>query len=494
MIKGIFCVLTFIALSLNAVSADEKIVKRKAVEIKPLQPAKYEAFFGGRIQRTMTLLATSNEKNKRNVKILFYGQSIVAGMHWQDIIADLKVRYPNANIISENHAIGGFTAPSLVRPAVHDLYPFYPDLVVFHVYTAAFGEWERIIYNVRKYTTAEIMLYTHQVAHAAGQEKRTADDDVDSDMIRYIAQKYNCELVEVRKEWKNYLKTHNLKISELMGDKVKPNVHPNKEGRTLMAQMILRHFRENILFPGGWFNTVKTYEARRAVEEKTDEITFTGAPWRSTRNGILGRSSESALKLKFTGNRVDVVMFPYKNKLGTAKILIDGKAPSTFPSLYFCTRPSKAHKVWWPALKRVSLGKNPTVEKWTMTLTKVSEDARDVEYELEGSVTGKDGKGTNKAKFISDSGKIIIEPRDVNIMSAQTYKKTPCPENFQITWEVKPAFIDILKPENLEDSALENRYTLFQGLENKEHTLEIIPSGKGTVPIKSIIVHTPPLK
>jgi hypothetical protein len=56
----------------------------------------------------------------------------------------------------------------------------------------------------------------------------------------------------------------------------------------------------------------------------------------------------------------------------------DGKASSTFPALYFCTRPSKAHKVKWPAVNRVALGKNVIPEKWTLTVTKVSGDAKDI--------------------------------------------------------------------------------------------------------------------
>jgi hypothetical protein len=480
--------------SLNA--EDKEEFMSKFVEIKPLPPAANEVLFGARIQRTMTLLSTSNEKVKRNVKILFYGQSIVAGMHWEDIIEELRKRYPYANIISENRAIGGFTAPKLVRPALHDLYPYYPDLVIFHVYTANYGEWERIISNVRRYTTAEIMIYTHQVANGGeNHETRTKNDDIDSDMIRYIAQKYNCELVEVRKEWKNYLEVNKLKANELMGDKVHRNVHPNQEGHTLLAQMILRHFRENTLFPGGWYNTIRTYEARRAVEEKSDEITFSGTPWKTSKYGITGNSKDSALKLKFTGNRIDVTSFNSGGKLGTAKILVDGKAPSSFPALYYCTRPSNAHKVWWPAVNRVSISKDARPEKWTLTITSVSEDGKDIEFDLEGSVTGKDGKGSNKGTFVSNSGKITIEPQDLSsISSAQKYKKTKCPENYKVTWEIKPAFTDVWKPQNLEDKAQENTYTLFQGLENKEHTLEIIPNGDGNIPVKSITVHTPPLK
>jgi hypothetical protein len=455
-----------------------------------------EKFFGARIQRTMTLLKTSNSKRKRTVKILFYGQSIVMGMHWRAIIAELERRYPYADIVVENRAIGGFTAPSLVRSAIHDLYSYYPDLVIFHVYTANTGHWERIIYNIRKYTTAEIMIYTHTVASAADLPSRTKSDDIDSDMIRYIAQKYNCELVEVRNEWKKHLLNNNLKEKDLMGDGIHPNVHPNDEGHALLAQMVLRHFHYNTVFPGGWFNTVKTYEAKRALEESAedDEIILSGSSWKASGFGVVASSPKDVLKLNFTGNRVDVAMMPYKGRTGSAKILIDGKKTSAFETMYTCTRPTPAHKVIWPAVKRITLGKNPVPEKWSLVITKISDDAKDFTFELTGSVTGIDGKGSNKRRFVSNSGRIIINPKDFMIETAQTYRKIKCPSNFKISWEVKPMFVDTWKPSPNQGKAVDNTFTLFQGLENRKHTLEIIPNGDGKIPIKSIIVYTPPLK
>ena len=109
------------------------------------EPSPDASFWGSRIQRTMTLLSTSSEKSRNPVKILFYGQSITARSWWKDVKADLEKRFPHAPLIIENRSIGGHTAPALVRNAVHDLYWFYPDLVVFHVYGGErTGELEQI--------------------------------------------------------------------------------------------------------------------------------------------------------------------------------------------------------------------------------------------------------------------------------------------------------------------------------------------------------------
>ncbi|MEW6356001.1 MAG: SGNH/GDSL hydrolase family protein [Planctomycetota bacterium] len=465
-------------------------------KIPSIPPHPDEALFGARIPLTMTLLETSNENLKRNVKIIFYGQSIVAGS-WTKIVEDeLRRRYPSANLIVENRAIGGHTAPALVRCAVHDLYPFYPDLVVFHVYGGeTTGELERIFSNIRRYTTAEIMTFTHHTAwpREGGEEavtKRTKSDDLSSDMTRYLAQKYDCELVEVRKEWDEYLKHHHLEAKDFLGD----TVHPNAKGGQLLAGLMLRHFRYNTLFPAGWADRVRTYEARRALEEATDEITFTGEPWKVSGNGVLGASKDSALRLEFDGNRVDVIAAAQSGELGTTTIRIDGKAPSSFPEVYVATRPSSAPQVWWPAVKRITLGKDPVAEDWKLTITEISDDGRRYKYNIVGSVTGPDGNGSDATTFMSNSGRIIIEPRDFGIASACQYKKVKCPTGYEVTWKVVAMCMDTWQPQPLEDPAIEPFYTIVQGLKNTKHVLEIIPNGDGPVPIKEIVVHRPPLR
>ncbi len=471
-------------------------------KLPPLPKHPHEELLGSRIQRTMTLLATSTPEVPRPVRILFYGQSITAGIHWQKLMDRLRKRYPNANIIAENRAIGGYQAPNLVRTATQGLYPFYPDLVIFHVYGGEItGELERIISNIRRYTTAEIMLYTHHVCWKTNDEKLMSKrmnmehECAGSEFVHYLGQKYNCEIVEVRKEWINYLKTYNIKPNELIGDTVHSDVHPNLKGHTLLAELIYRHFRYNSLFPCGWYDQVRTYEARRPLEEKNDEITFTGKPWKSDarHGGATGVSSDSALKLAFVGNRVDVVAFDCPNP-GSARILIDGQPPSNFRGSYAVTGISKVLPGRpWPAIKRISLGVNPLAEEWILRLTKVSDDAENFTFEVVGSITGPDGIGNNKKIFVSNSGRIIIEPEDFTFAGVMKYRKKPYPVGYEITWRVIPMFVDVWKPKRIKKPAVEKQYTLVQGLTNQKHTLEIVPRGDGKVPIKSVLIYHPPL-
>ena len=83
----------------------------------------HEELFGSRIQRTMTLLQTSTPVRRNKVKILFYGQSIVAGDWYGIIEKNLRERFPFADLEIKNLAIGGHTAPVLVRCAAQDVYP-----------------------------------------------------------------------------------------------------------------------------------------------------------------------------------------------------------------------------------------------------------------------------------------------------------------------------------------------------------------------------------
>ena len=73
--------------------------------------------------------------------------------------AYLRSTYTNANLIIENRAIGGHSSQLLVKTAEADLYPFQPDLLIFHVYGSHL-EYENIIRRVRERTCADILLQT----------------------------------------------------------------------------------------------------------------------------------------------------------------------------------------------------------------------------------------------------------------------------------------------------------------------------------------------
>ena len=68
--------------------------------------------WGKNIQRTMRLLATSTAEKRNTVRILFYGQSITEQKWAKRVEEDLRRRFPHANLLVENRALGGFASQS----------------------------------------------------------------------------------------------------------------------------------------------------------------------------------------------------------------------------------------------------------------------------------------------------------------------------------------------------------------------------------------------
>ncbi|MEG3861817.1 SGNH/GDSL hydrolase family protein [Microcoleus sp. herbarium12] len=430
--------------------------------------------FGARIQRTMGLLAASTPAQRQQVRILFYGQSITQQDWWQDVAQDLKQRFPSADLIVENRAIGGFSAPILIRPSEHDLYPFYPDLLIFHVYGGG-EDYEAIIANVRRRTTSEILLHSDHIDWMP-----TGKSDDPEQLKRYewhnthstkwlpeLADKYGCEIAEIRTPWLRYLKDNRLQPQQLLSD----SIHLNSWGNFLLAALIKPHLRYNPNLPQtAQQDLVKTYTVGKDVK------------WQ-----------DGKLVLEFEGNRIDAIADrTFKGEAISAKIAIDGKKPSEFPELYSITRPSPSLGVGWPAIIQISHQKPLIVEDWKAVITDINSDASKFKFDVIGSKTGYDGSGTNEEMFVSKSGRVAMEPKNWWLQNAYEYSKTPTPKGFEIFWQVKPMFVDSYILPQIADSSREYPTTLAQNLSNSKHILEIIPETDGTVPIKEIRVYRPP--
>ena len=80
--------LLFLCLSFLLVPLIKKIAAD--TPFPPPAPIENNATFGARIQRTMGLLATTTPAERRQVRILFYGQSITEQDWWKDVANDLK--------------------------------------------------------------------------------------------------------------------------------------------------------------------------------------------------------------------------------------------------------------------------------------------------------------------------------------------------------------------------------------------------------------------
>jgi hypothetical protein len=412
------------------------------------------------IQRTMTLLATSTPRHRNKVRILFYGQSITE-QEWSKLVADdLRKRFPNADLDIQNRAIGGFAAQMLIRPAEHDLYPFYPDLLIFHVYGAN-QQYEQIIQSVRSRTTAEVLMQLDHVTKwptppfdPNGDKGMWWDNLMNTRLLPEIARKYGCGLVDIRNGWLDYLKANRLEPKDLLKD----GVHLNAHGNYVMAELIKQYLVYRPDLPGdSWKDLVRTYEIGKDVQWK-----------------------DGKLRLEFEGNRVDVLAGEADGK--SAQVLIDGKKPSEFPGCYYVPRPTPGP--WSPlALVRVDREKPWVLEDWSLKITSVNADSTQWQFQVAGSVTGPDGHGSNAAVFTSNSGRVKIDPQAF-------FRNGKVSVGYEIKWKVLPMFVDAYRSPATTGATEDNAVAVAQGLDNGKHLLELTSSG-GVPAIRAIRVYRP---
>jgi len=199
--------------------------------------------------------------------------------------------------------------------------------------------------------------------------------------------------------------------------------------------------------------------------------------------------SSGKLALEFEGNRVDAIAAPGDGGK-PLQVRIDGKKPSEIPELYVISRPSVSQAGFWPALLRIGREKPLQLEEWTLTVTETDPAATSVKFEVAGSKTGPDGSGVSTQRFVSSSGRVVIEPGDWWVKNTYQIVKKELKAGFKIMWQVRPMFVDVYEPPKADDASREALTTLAQGLPNGRHTLEL--SG-GPAPIRAIRVHKPPV-
>lgn len=433
---------------------------------------------GQHIQRTMRLLATSTPEQPNTVRVLFYGQSITEQGWWRLVEADLRRRFPHAHLVVENRALGGFAAQLLVKTAETDLYPFNPDLVIFHVY-GSHERYEDIIRRIRERTTAEILMQTDHVTSPDDLVEETDPAKLRPEREQWnafmnqrwlpeIAARYGAELCDQRSLWKGYLRQHNLEPSALLSDAV----HLNAHGEWLMAQCVIAWLRRD---PALAASPAEDWITTLAVEEDL--------AWK-----------DGHLRVEFEGNGIEVALSDTPG--ASAEVWIDGRRPSEFPELYGPTRAvlvrENAPPVKWPLIAPIARARPAVIEDWVLTARARNMPAGTFSFTIRGSVTGPDGEGSSDAAFLSTSGRVAIAPEAWNVPYAMRLARIdPIPETFTVQWSVVPRFVDEVRSVPSAPSGAESRQVVAHGLPNTRHVLEL--RGTSASPIRAIRIHRPPL-
>lgn len=162
---------------------------------------------------------------------------------------------------------------------------------------------------------------------------------------------------------------------------------------------------------------------------------------------------------------------------------------SEFPELYGFTRTTPYPYSKWPLITLVESQSPLQLETWTVTVINLSEDGSEFRFELHGSKTGLDGKGHSGERFVSNSGRIVIDPENWNIERSMRVFGGHLSDGFEISWDVVPYYKDkVLIPES-SDSAVENTVTVVQGLSHGEHVVTL--TGPGIHSLKAVRIYHP---
>jgi hypothetical protein len=422
------------------------------------------------LRRSLTLLQTSTPERRHTVRVLFYGQSITQQAWWREVERYLRATYPHANLVVENRAIGGHSSQLLVKTAEADLYPFQPDLLIFHVYGSHI-EYENIIRRVRERTCADILLQTD---HITRDESLTEETDpakltpknwdawMNHSFLPETARKYGACRADIHSLWKDYLKAHGLKASALLKD----GVHLNAHGEWLMAEYL------------------KAYLAPLPVGNGGD-------PWNHASVRTIPLSAPpggTSSDLEFTGVRVDLVFRP--DAAAAVELLVDGRRPSALSALYGFTRVSAFPNSDWPLLLKVEARAPLVDETWSVKLERISADGKNGWFTLRGTVTGEDGEGWMTNRFVSKSGRVVIEPSDWNLAYCVSVFRRPLPEGHVASWKAVLRGADSVRaPRGV--PGVEPSVIAVQGLPNTKHTLTL-RGGKLSESIQAVRVYHPP--
>jgi regulation of enolase protein 1 (concanavalin A-like superfamily) len=205
------------------------------------------------IQKTMAKLSGGQP-----VKIVFFGQSIVAGNSWVDSLTKyLRTKFPSSAITMVNAAIGGCAAECMTgnNNVESKLVPQRPDLVILYIYYHMEPDMEALIKQmVAKLPGAEILVFNFHYSPATttwspeGQASEIPWEDAASwDYLPALCEKYNLGYLDIRAPWVSYLASFYNGKDALTVD----GIHLNSIGQNLMSLLPRPYFavRHDVVAP-----------------------------------------------------------------------------------------------------------------------------------------------------------------------------------------------------------------------------------------------------
>jgi hypothetical protein len=308
--------------------------------------------------------------------------------------------------------------------------------------------------------------------------------------VRAICRKHQAEFVENRRELAEYHVHSGVKPNDLVGD----TVHQNLHGQMLVWESISRHIARPAQFNYDPASRERRIAVAPPANTATEQVSLSGE-WTASGGAVQASAAGSRLKVRFTGNRIDILGQKTSNG-GSVKVFIDGQPAEQAPVFYTTFIDPDPKKLPLggkngagnTAPHAVDLGTNVVPQTWTITMTSDQGD-----YRIEGSVTGPDGEGNASRQFHSKSGQIGIDPklwRGVRIDKGRVICGNHSGDKF--TFDVYRCAWGVLSFRA--EKAAPFSEALVQNLPNREHTLEIVAAGDGPITIDGLYVFQPPEK
>jgi hypothetical protein len=433
-----------LALMLLAGCVSHARMPRTAPEAPPERAPVYGL---ANIQRAMRLLATSSPAEPHRLRVLFYGQSITESAWSEAVASRLRERFPHAQLEIENRALGGYAAERLLQTAESDLYPWQPDLVIFHAY-GDHEKYEALIAQVRARTSAEVLIQNDHVTSDAELHESLDPSAHPRDAAHWpgfmnhvflpsLVARHQVALCDVRAAWKGWLRAERAQARSLLADEV----HLNAQGDARMAQLV-----DSCL--------VRDPALRSPAEAWVEAYPASG-------------------HLVFVGHRVDLTV---EKGEGSLEVRIDGRPPSALGLGTFARAVVRGGGKW-PPLHGVEHGRALVPE--TVLLTLRREGARH-HFRVWGSVSGDEGEGSTDARFQSRSERVVIEPVDWDIAYAFQMMGAAVPDTFEVELGVLPQAVDTVVAGHRAQTV-----TVASGLAPGQHLLEL----RGKAPLRGITIY-----
>ncbi|MFA6931740.1 MAG: SGNH/GDSL hydrolase family protein, partial [Lentisphaeria bacterium] len=409
----------------------------------------------------------------------------------EELIAELRKRFPNAPPIVYKKMVGGSTPYNMLRGwARHLVIPDHPDLVLIY----NFGNTEnlkKLFAELRSKTTADIIVgslhWCRRHETAWPDPEIPIPKHVDPKTLREACQEYAVEFVETRRDITAYMLANHLMIQDLLVD----TVHQNPYMAKMINESFAAHFNSQATF---------SYDPRsreRRLEAEAPNSPIRKAGWKTSEDGQSLISAPSAgqaseITIEFTGTRIDLIAQRSPDG-GMVSVWLDGKPGNQIEAFHAgYIQPDQNNfidiKSSITDMRRVisdrcphgiELGSNIVPQNWTVTMLSDQGD-----YELTGSRTGADGKGNAFQPFTSNSRQISIPP---DLWRLAKTNRT----GDRFTFAVKRNSVEQI---DFKGTPGKFRICITDQLPNKSHQLTLKIQGGSKVTLDAFDVFEPPLK